>query len=111
MEIRPGGDQTFFFSETRVYASVLIRLTRTGWRRFTVPTLAPRSAKKFGESANRACTPHNPLISNKTAKQMFGKAWKFQAECLEKLVRKLGKSLARRQAEAGAAAWNLASQV
>jgi hypothetical protein len=31
------------------------------------------------------------LITNKTAKEMFGKAWKFQARNLEKLGRKLGK--------------------
>jgi hypothetical protein len=33
------------------------------------------------------------LISQKAAKEMFGKAWKFQAESLEKLGRKLGKAL------------------
>jgi hypothetical protein len=57
------------------------------------PLFSVDPAGNIWKNANRPCTVRNQLKRPKTAKGIFGKAWRFQAENLEKLgagLEKLG---------------------
>jgi len=55
--------------------------------------IARRRERKVWNQRRKPFSPCNLLILHKTAKEIFGKAWRFQAENLEKLDKKLGESL------------------
>ena len=66
------------------------KLAINGGREAELGVGGGRRAKSL-EIAKRVFPPHNPLQSHKTAKGILGKAWRFQAENLEKFGKKLGK--------------------
>jgi hypothetical protein len=57
--------------------------------------------EKFGDKKYPLAAPDKSLKTLKTANEMFGKAWRFQAIDLEKLDKKLGKACNAKRAAYG----------